>query len=174
MTRAILAVLAVAFALLALATGCGLSPSRPEGAARPQAAPPLAIEVLTDADANEFEGCGCAFYPQGSQGTDSNPVVGWTDASIASARLRTDGTTQVLGPVVQREDPDRGPEGHPQVGDRATFLLGNDRTNATLACRVRETCWDDESCESIAYGCDLEVESGGRRGSRQVDGYCGC
>jgi hypothetical protein len=157
----------------AVATGCGLSNSR-QASAPPPAAPPIVIEVLTDEDARPLEDCGCAFYPRGQQGADVNPVIGWLDGRTREAPLRFDGHTQLLGPVEERDGTRRGADALPQVGDRTTFLLGNDRTRATLACRISETCWEDESCEGIGYRCDLDVESDGRRGGRELEGYCGC
>jgi hypothetical protein len=156
-----------------LATGCGIT--NPRQAKAPAAtAPPIVIEVLTDEDARDLGACGCAFYPRGQQGSDVNPVIGWLDGRTREAPLRFDGETQLLGPVEERDDARRGPDDMPRVGDRTTYLLGNEHTRATLACRISETCWEDESCEGIGYACDLEVESGGRRGEREVEGYCGC
>jgi hypothetical protein len=165
--RVVPVIVAAALALLALATGCGISPSRPDAAVA-SPAPPLSIDVLDDAAARELEECGCAFRPRGQESEDSNPVIGWIDTD---APLRLDGATQRLVLRGQHEDPARE---QPVVGDRAEFRFDNDRTRATLACRVKATCWEDESCEGIAYDCDLEVESGGRRGTRAVEGYCGC
>jgi hypothetical protein len=156
----------------AVATGCGMSNSR-QASAPPPAAPPIVIDVLTDEDARDLDGCACAFYAPGDD-AGTQPIIGWVDPNIADAHVRIEGVSQVLGPVEQRDGARPHADGRPEKGDLTTFLMRNDRTRATLECRISETCWEDESCESIGYRCDLEVESGGRRGERKVEGYCGC
>ena len=166
-----IAALAIASAF-ALATGCGMSGSRQARAPAP-AAPPIVIEVLTDEDARDLGACGCAFYPPGDD-AGTQPIIGWVDPNMADAHVRIDGVSQVLGPVEERDVARPHPDGRPEKGDLTTFLMRNDKTRATLQCRISETCWEDESCEGIGYDCELQVESGGRRGERRVEGYCGC
>lgn len=121
---------------------------------------------------DELSACACTFYPMDHR-DGSIFLTGWLDPSDG-AWMQINGNTENFTIDDERNQRVSGKHGRPEVGDRTTYNLSNEKYKSDLVCNISNTCWESSECESIGYECTVTIKSMDTTVTVPATGMCGC
>lgn len=132
----------------------------------------LRVTVLPPEIQEKLSECACTFSPVVDRDS-STFLTGWLDPSDGTW-MQINGNTENLTIDGERNRRGNGKHGRPEVGDKTTYSLSNNKYKSDLVCSISNTCWESGECESIGYECEVTVRSMDAIVTMPATGICGC